>query len=191
MLAARLQADHLASLRLSPRRAFLACLVAMAASLACIALTPPAQWAAGFLLAFSLAWASAVDVDRFILPDILTLGLVVAGLATHAIGATPEAQLDAAIGAVTGYGALALTALAYRRLRGRDGVGLGDAKLLAAAGAWLGWQALPGVLLGASAAGLLWALPGLVGRRGTGMAAVLPFGPFISLAFYGVWLFVS
>lgn len=191
MLATRARVDHIGTVHLPPHMAMLACGTGLVLSLATIALTPPELWAAGIVLAFALTWASVVDIDRFILPDIITLGLVIAGLGLHALGGTSQAQLDAAIGAIAGYAVIALTAAAYRRLRGRDGLGLGDAKLLAAAGAWLGWIALPVVLLGASTAGLLWAACATAIRGRAGLAAPLPFGPFISLAFFATWLFAG
>ena len=86
-----------------------------------------------------------------------------------------------------------LIAISYRALRGRDGLGLGDAKLLGGIGGWLGWQVLPLVLLLASLGGLLWAaLLALSGRQIDGQTA-LPFGTFLCLAVVpaaalGLWL---
>ena len=75
-------------------------------------------------------------------------------------------------------------ALAYRRLRGRDGLGGGDAKLIAAAGAWCGLAALPFVVLGSALLGLLAALGlALTGRTMTSTTRI-PFGPCIALAFW-------
>ena len=72
---------------------------------------------------------------------------------------------DHALGALAGFASLAVIASVYRRVRGREGLGLGDAKLLAAAGAWLGWQALPSVVLIAAASGLALALATRARRR--------------------------
>jgi leader peptidase (prepilin peptidase) / N-methyltransferase len=142
----------------------------------------------GVGLSFVLAWASAVDLDRRLLPDPLTLGLCVAGLWLGWREGWEQA-LESAIGAAAGYGALALVGLGYKRIRGREGLGLGDAKLLAAAGAWCGWQDLPLVLLMGSLLALLWvAVSGILGARWTRESA-LPFGPFIATGFWGVWVF--
>jgi leader peptidase (prepilin peptidase) / N-methyltransferase len=143
---------------------------------------------AGVALSFALAWASAVDLDRRILPDTLTLGLCLAGLALGWRAGWTFA-LDSAIGAAAGYGLLAGIAWAYRRWRGRDGLGMGDAKLLAAAGAWTGWQGLPFVLLVGSLSALgLVAISIVFGRRWQAETA-LPFGPFLSAGLWAVWVF--
>lgn len=123
---------------------------------------------AGLLVAgpVALAWTligavlltlAVLDARHFWLPDALTLPLIAAGL-TIGPWMTSATLPDRLIGAALGYGVLAVIAAGYRALRGRDGLGLGDAKLLAAGGAWLGWQALPPLLLAGSLAGLLVAL---------------------------------
>jgi leader peptidase (prepilin peptidase)/N-methyltransferase len=87
------------------------------------------------------------------------------------------------IGAAAGYASLALFGAFYFRLRGRDGLGLGDAKLFAAGGAWLGWEALPLVLAVAAVAGLAFALA--VARR---PGAQIAFGPCLALGIWVGWL---
>ncbi len=105
----------------------------------------------------------------------------------------PDAALpsapEAALGAALGYLAFRLVAMLYRRLRGREGLGAGDAKLLAAAGAWLGAQALPGVVLLAAVSALALAL--LASARGGRLSATLavPFGPPLAVAIWLAWLF--
>jgi leader peptidase (prepilin peptidase)/N-methyltransferase len=129
----------------------------------------------------ALAW---IDAETFYLPDLLTLPLLLAGLG-DALWRAPELLAPRAAGALAGwFGLLALAAL-YRRLRGREGIGGGDAKLLGVGGAWLGWQALPWVLLLAALLGLGWA--GLQAARGRRLdaATALPFGPPLALA---IWL---
>ena len=126
----------------------------------------------------ALAW---IDWDRFLLPDILTLPLIPAGLlATSWL--EPEMATDHALAAVLGYAALRGLALLYRAIRRREGLGEGDAKLLAALGAWVGLANLPLVVLVAALAGL--AAAGLMALRGAELRAttVLPFGPFLALA---------
>ena len=142
-----------------------------------------ADCALGWTL-LALAW---IDARHFLLPDVLTLPLLLGGLAACAIQ-EPLALQDHLLGAVLGYGGLRAVALAYRVLRGRDGLGAGDAKLLAACGAWLGWAALPGVLLLAGLLGL--AVAGLLRLRGhaVGRATVLPLGPPLAAACWALRL---
>jgi leader peptidase (prepilin peptidase) / N-methyltransferase len=132
----------------------------------------------------ALAW---IDVRSWLLPDALTLPLVIAGLA--AAGAfDPEGLTDRAFGAAAGYLGLRALAIIYRALRGRDGLGGGDAKLLAAAGAWVGLRALPQVVLLAALAGLLAAACLRLAGVRLGAQSALPFGPFLALAIWLIWL---
>jgi len=133
----------------------------------------------------ALGW---IDWRRFVLPDLLTWPLVPLGLVAG-WALAPEELPDRVLGAVFGYLALWAVARLYRRLRGREGLGLGDAKLLAAAGAWVGASGLPSVVAGAALAGLAVAgLLRLAGRRFDRHSA-LPFGPFLAAAAWLVWLF--
>ena len=133
----------------------------------------------------ALGW---IDVRRWLLPDALTLPLIAAGLAAAAIWA-PGDLIDRVAGVVCGYLGLRLAGWAYRHWRGREGLGGGDAKLLAAAGAWVGASGLPTVVFGAAAGALAMAaglvLAGHALRRDT----ALPFGPFLAAAAWLVWLF--
>jgi leader peptidase (prepilin peptidase)/N-methyltransferase len=98
---------------------------------------------------------------------------------------------DRLIGAAIGYIALALIATAYKAVRGREGLGGGDPKMLAAIGAWLGWPLLPFVLLGAGLIGL--AVVILSQMRGQGMKATdrLPLGSLMALAAWPIWLLIA
>lgn len=140
----------------------------------------------------ALGWAllalAVIDWRHFLLPDKLVLPLVPAGLAVAA-WLDPSALADHLIGAVTGLVVLTLIARTYRRLRGRDGLGFGDAKLLAAAGAWVGWQGLPSVLLLGSLLGLAGTLALHVGRRPLGATARISFGSYLCLGLWLVWLY--
>ena len=139
------------------------------------------------LLAAVLAAISVFDLRHFRIPDALSLPLVAAGLglawAVPMLAGNQPVFADHLIGAAGGFLVMAAVGEGYFRLRGFEGLGLGDAKLFAAAGAWLGWQSLPLVLLIAALGGLAYAL---VQRRNAG--AALAFGPWISLAFFGCWL---
>ena len=142
---------------------------------------------AGTALALALAWAAMVDVHRFVLPDILTLGLVALGLVIHALS-NPTAVAPYVIGATGGYLSLLLVAVLYRKRRGRAGLGMGDAKLFAAAGAWLGWISLPSVLLIATVSAITYiGAAALVSRR-IDLQRPLPFGPFIAMGLWVVWI---
>lgn len=142
------------------------------------------------LLGWTLLTAGWIDVRTMILPDVLTLPLLVIGLIVIAVAA-PDLLLDHCLAAALGYLALFGTAWTYRRFRGRDGLGLGDAKLLGALGAWLGLAALPMLLLLSSCLGLLAAgIAALGGRRMTASTAI-PFGPFLALSGWLLWLYAD
>ncbi len=132
----------------------------------------------------TLAW---IDLRRWLLPDLLTLPLIVAGLALAAL-LDPDTVLDRALGAALGYVALRAIAAGYRALRQREGLGRGDAKLLAAAGAWVGAMALPQLILLAALAALLAAAALRLGGVRLHAHSALPFGPFLALATWTIWL---
>lgn len=135
------------------------------------------------LLGWTLLTLAWVDADKYHLPDWLTLPLVLAGLAVTA-WETPEALTDHALAAALGYLLFRSVAWAYRWWRGRDGLGQGDAKLMAAGGAWLGLAALSWlVLIAAITALVAAAIARLAGYR-LDRASAIPFGPFIALAFF-------
>ena len=147
----------------------------------------PALWAScvlGWTL-LALAW---IDARHLILPDALTLPLLAAGLAAAALLDGADIA-DHALGAAVGYGAFWLVAVLYRRLRGRDGLGLGDAKLLAAAGAWVSWQGLPGVVLIAASSGLVAVLAAAAVGFAPEAARRMPFGPYLCLGLWLIWLY--
>jgi leader peptidase (prepilin peptidase)/N-methyltransferase len=122
-----------------------------------------------------------LDARHFWLPDRLNALLAAAGLllAGPMLGSV---LLDRWIGALAGGAILALIAWVYRQARGTEGMGGGDPKLVAAIGAWLGWQALPLVLLLASLCGIIWALVGQ--RKGDQPLGErrIPFGVFACTA---------
>jgi len=136
----------------------------------------------GCLLGWTLLAVALIDIRRLIVPDALSLPLLLAGVA---LAIAHDAASGALLGAAVGYGAFALLAWGYERLRGVPGLGLGDAKLLAAAGAWLGCEGLPSVVLVAALLGLAGAmLAGPIDRHRR-----IPFAPGLALAFWLVWLY--
>ncbi|MEO1017665.1 MAG: prepilin peptidase [Pseudomonadota bacterium] len=146
----------------------------------------------GALIVAGLGWwlllSSLIDLRTMELPDSLTLALVLFGLAITGLSLWPvfglaELELiDALAGVIAGYGIFWIINRAYRSWRGRDGLGLGDAKLLAAAGAWNGGQWLPEICLTASVVTLVIAMA--TGQIDDRFKAV-PFGPGLALA---AWL---
>lgn len=138
-------------------------------------------------LALTLITLSVIDVEQLRLPNVITLPMIAAGLLlTYATA--PGSILDHVLAAAAGYATLAAIASLYRYARGIDGLGLGDAKLYAAAGAWLGLAALPTVLLLATAAGLASAFAILKSGVPITGRTRLPFGPCLAVAFWIVWL---
>jgi leader peptidase (prepilin peptidase)/N-methyltransferase len=147
----------------------------------------PWLWATAGL-GWALLTLAATDFRSFVLPDALTLPVALAGLAVTALAAPERLGLHAAA-AASGFVALAALGALYQRLRGRSGLGLGDAKLLAAAGAWLGPWLLPWVVLIASLAGIAAALAGRLHGRPLDMATRIPFGLYLAPAIWVVWVF--
>ncbi len=142
-----------------------------------------AALAALFML--TLIALAAIDWETGFLPDMLTVPLIVLGLSVGLVanGAGLFVPFpDSLIGAAAGFIALWGIAAGYKLLRGREGVGLGDAKLLAAIGAWNGWMALPMVVFIAALVGL--AVVGLMRLRGGDIRTetAIPFGPALALA---------
>ena len=134
------------------------------------------------LLILVLGYLAYIDLRTFQLPDVITLPLILSGLLFNGFsreGLTPFQ--DSAIGAILGYASLRLLNSLYRLTKKQDGIGMGDAKLLAALGAWFGWLALPGVLLMASLTGLIGGFIWLQWNKQTHRSA-FPFGPFLAIA---------
>ncbi len=124
---------------------------------------------------------AGIDFETHLLPDQLTLPLLWAGLIVNTIGGfTPDAA-TAIIGAAGGYLFLWLVYWIFKWTTRREGMGYGDFKLFAAIGAWLGWTALPLVVLFAAVAGLAYGLFGILTRRTTRHQPI-PFGPFLAVA---------
>lgn len=144
------------------------------------------------LLYLNLVALALYDLRYFRLPNLLTLTLFVGGAVS--VWLHPRfGQTHHIIGAVVGLLLFPTLNYFYRRLRGRDGIGLGDAKLLAGLGLWLGWQSLPPLLLIASVSGLVFAL--IVGLTAKEQSTVslnqpLPFGLFLCLGGWLTWLFL-
>ena len=147
-----------------------------------------AAWRLGFGLpalgAACLAWAlialSAVDLDHHLLPDSITLPLLWAGIGFNLWEVYADLR-SAVLGAMAGFLVLWLVYWVFKLLTGKEGMGYGDFKLLAALGAWAGWQSLPLTILLASAVGAVIGIVLIVMKRHT-RSQPLPFGPFLACA---------
>ncbi|MDE0190602.1 MAG: A24 family peptidase [Gammaproteobacteria bacterium] len=133
--------------------------------------------------------SALIDAETTLLPDQLTLPLLWLGLlAATAFDATPT-LFDAMAGAVAGYLSLWLVYWAFRLIARREGMGYGDFKLMAAIGAWLGWQTVTAVILIAAVLGVAYAIVRILSRTAT-RGTPIPFGPFLAIAATAV-LFAS
>ncbi len=131
-------------------------------------------------LTWSLVALSFIDLDTQLLPDAITLPTLWAGLAFNLFNV--HALLwDAVLGAICGYGILWIVYQAFRLLTGKEGMGFGDFKLLAALGAWLGWQHLPLIILLSSVLGALVGIA-LMLAKDHHRDVPIPFGPYLAAA---------
>lgn len=144
------------------------------------------HFGAGLALVAALAFAAVliaaafIDLDTTLLPDDLTLPLVWIGLLANLHGAFVPLE-EAVIGAVAGYLILWSVYQAFKLLTGKEGMGFGDFKLLAAIGAFVGWKMLPVVILFSSAVGAAVGIA-LIVLRGRDRGSAIPFGPYLAAA---------
>ena len=132
------------------------------------------------LLTWTLIALTCIDLDKMLLPDQLTLPLLWLGLLLNISGHFVSLQ-DAVLGAVFGYLVLWSLYWSFKLLTGKEGMGYGDFKLLAALGAWLGWQALPLILILSSLVGAIVGITLLLLRRHQ-QGNPIPFGPYLAIA---------
>ncbi|WP_153099336.1 prepilin peptidase [Paraburkholderia hayleyella] len=180
--------------RVSLRYPLLELASALCAVASLLTFGPNGMALAAFGLCATLLAMSAIDIDTHLLPDSMTLPLLWAGLIVNFNG-TFASLPDAVLGAIAGYLVLWCVHWLFRLVRGIEGMGYGDFKLLAALGAWLGWAALPQIVLLAAVAGAA------TGLAATGIGRMrfeepLPFGPFLATAgaitlFFGTPLYLA
>jgi leader peptidase (prepilin peptidase)/N-methyltransferase len=130
------------------------------------------------LFACAMIVLFAIDLRHYILPNVITLPGVVAGFLFSVF--LPPGWVASLIGLLAGGGLLFLIAETYYRVRGIEGLGMGDVKMLAMVGAFLGWKLMLVTLVFASFAGSLLGIGMLIAGRG-GMKAALPFGTFLAV----------
>ena len=127
----------------------------------------------------SLVIISFIDLQYKIIPDVISLPGVIIGLAFSVIF-DHISWLESMIGVLAGGGSLFLVAVVFEKLTGREGMGGGDVKLLAMIGAWMGWRALPFIILISSLTGTIIGGGSLL-LASRGLQTKIPFGPFLVL----------
>ena len=138
-------------------------------------------------LSFALVATSLIDADHQIIPDSIVIPLMWAGLIMslfHPLAGADTlfiAPQDAIVGAVAGYLSLWSVYQLFKLITGKEGMGYGDFKLLAALGAWLGWQALPTIILMSAVVGAVIGIA-LIVFRGRDRQIPIPFGPYLAAA---------
>ncbi|WP_408734148.1 prepilin peptidase [Paraburkholderia bannensis] len=152
---------------------------ALCAVAALLAFGPTGKALATFALSATLIAASMIDLEHHLLPDAITLPLVWAGLLVNLADTFTDLH-SAVIGAVAGYLALWSVYWIFRLLRSIEGMGHGDFKLLAALGAWLGWAALPQIIVISAVAGAVVGVAATLSGR-MRFEEPLPFGPYLAV----------
>jgi leader peptidase (prepilin peptidase)/N-methyltransferase len=149
-------------------------------------------WGEGFKniwFVASLIATVAIDIEFRIIPDRFSIGNALVALAASFLWGTPSFG-SAVAGAALGFGAFFLLAWGYEKTKGIEGLGFGDVKMMAWLGAWVGFWAVPYVILGASVLGLVYGLA-VMRQSNDGMKTAIPFGPFLALAGWSVWALQS
>lgn len=137
-----------------------------------------------FVLFALLFIAASVDVRFFIVPNHINLSILLSGIGFSYLTGVPSLGISAG-GILCGGGSLLLICIMFRLLRGYDGMGMGDVKLLGAAGAWIGWYGIAPVLFLSSVMGLIFALA--AGFK-INARKRLAFAPFLGVAIFCTWL---
>ena len=165
---------------ISPRYPIIEALTAVLSAYAAWHFGPTLQAAGALLLLWALIALTAIDYDTQLLPDSITLPLLWSGLAFNLFGAYTDIS-SAVIGAMVGYLTLWSIYWLFKLATGKEGMGYGDFKLLAALGAWLGWQMLPVIILLSSVVGAVVGIS-LIAINRHGRNTPIPFGPYLAAA---------
>lgn len=143
-------------------------------------LGPSLQTAFGLVLLWCLIALTMIDIDEQLLPDSITLPLLWLGLLINLYELYTPLE-DAVIGAIAGYLCLWSVYRLFKLATGKEGMGFGDFKLLAALGAWMGWQYLPLIVILSSLVGAVLGI-GMIALAGKDRAKPMPFGPYLAIA---------
>jgi len=135
---------------------------------------------AGLAFTWCLIALTMIDLDSFLLPDDITLPLLWLGLIANSFGLFTHLS-SAVWGAIWGYISLWSVYKLFKLLTGKEGMGYGDFKLLAALGAWMGWQMLPQIILLSSLVGAIIGIS-MIALHGKDKNHPIPFGPYLAIA---------
>lgn len=166
--------------RISPRYPFVEVVSSVLAGYAAWRFGATLAGAGAMLFVFAMIALTFIDLDTFYLPDDITLPLLWAGLLLNVTGTFVDLP-SAVIGAACGYLALWSVFWLFKLVTGKEGMGYGDFKLLAAIGAWLGWQVLPLVILLSASVGAVIGIGLMIFAR-HGRETPIPFGPYLAIA---------
>ena len=137
-----------------------------------------------FILSICFIIIIFIDMKHYIIPNELTFTLMIIGFLKSFDPYLNQYlfpnYLNSLIGGVIGYSIIWFIIFAYKKLRNKEGMGLGDAKLLSAIGFWFGWISIPFILFFSSFVALIFAVPGLL-NKSKNMSSQIPFGPYIIL----------
>jgi leader peptidase (prepilin peptidase)/N-methyltransferase len=167
-------------IRISPRYPFVEILAGVLAGYAAWRFGPTLAGLGAIIFVWAMIALAFIDLDTFYLPDDITLPLLWTGLLVN-LGSAHVNLQSAVIGAAAGYLALWTVFWLFKLVTGKEGMGYGDFKLLAAIGAWLGWQVLPLVILLSSLVGALIGIGLMIFAR-HGRETPIPFGPYLAIA---------
>ena len=139
-----------------------------------------AQWTtlAALIFTWGLIALTFIDLEHFLLPDRLTLPLLAIGLGVNAVNTFTD-LISALVGAIAGYGSFWIVFHGFRIVTGKEGMGHGDFKLLAALGAWMGWQMLPLIILLSAGTGAIIGITMLILQQHQ-RGQQVPFGPYLA-----------
>ncbi len=143
------------------------------------------------MLSISFLVIFFIDFEHFIIPNVLTFPMMIVGFLKSFDPNLPSLfpnYINSLIGGLFGYGVIWSIIYFYKQLRKKEGMGLGDAKLLAVVGFWFGWISIPFVLFLSSVLALLWVAPDLI-KKSKKLTSQIPFGPYIILA--SILFFIS
>jgi len=143
------------------------------------------------MLSISFLIIFFIDFEHFIIPNVLTFPMMIVGFLKSFDPNLPSLfpnYINSLVGGLFGYGVIWSIIYFYKQIRKKEGMGLGDAKLLAVVGFWFGWISIPFVLFLSSVLALLWVAPDLI-KKSKKLTSQIPFGPYIILA--SILFFIS